>query len=213
MGTCFITPYERPMFLLPPAMKLGQGNIFKSECQEFCPQGGGGACLGCAWQGVMHGIGHAWQGACMAGGHAWQGGVCGRGMHGGGMHGRGGLCMVGGHVCGGGCACQGGCVWQILQDTVNEWAVHILLECILVFKIYWSTSVEVLWDYWYRSFRLLVMYALGLKTGGGSPCFHALLPAHNGFPRFTSGATPADLQVASMATEPFTSTYLHMYKH
>ena len=26
---------------LPPATKLGQGNIFRSVCQEFCPQGGG----------------------------------------------------------------------------------------------------------------------------------------------------------------------------
>ena len=43
------------------------------------------------------------------------GGVCGRGVcvAGGGMHGRG-------HA------------WQILQDTVNEQAVRILLECILV---------------------------------------------------------------------------------
>ena len=28
-------------FLLPPATKLGQGNIFRSVCQEFCPQRGG----------------------------------------------------------------------------------------------------------------------------------------------------------------------------
>ena len=27
--------------LLPPATKLGQGNIFRSVCQEFCSQGGG----------------------------------------------------------------------------------------------------------------------------------------------------------------------------
>ena len=26
--------------LLPAATKLGQGNIFTSVCQEFCPQGG-----------------------------------------------------------------------------------------------------------------------------------------------------------------------------
>ena len=25
---------------------------------------------------------------------------------------------------------------QILRDTVNEWAVHILLECILVFVLF-----------------------------------------------------------------------------
>ena len=55
----------------------------------------------------------------MAGGHVWWGD-----MHGGGMHGRGtcmaGACVVGGHD------------WQILRDTVNEQAVRILLECILV---------------------------------------------------------------------------------
>ena len=38
------------------------------------------------------------------------------------MHGRG-ACMV------------GGCAWQILRDMVNEWAVRILLECILVFPV------------------------------------------------------------------------------
>ena len=27
---------------LPPATKLGQGNIFRSVCQEFCPQLGDG---------------------------------------------------------------------------------------------------------------------------------------------------------------------------
>ena len=62
---------------------------------------------------------------------------------GGGMHGRGGMCGKGG-VCGRGWhAWQGGHVWQwvaymqhtpqqILRDTVNERAVRILLECILV---------------------------------------------------------------------------------
>ena len=32
--------------LLPAATKLGQGNIFRSMCQEFCPQGGVGLVLG-----------------------------------------------------------------------------------------------------------------------------------------------------------------------
>ena len=48
---------------LPPVTKLGQGNIFRSACQEFCPQGGG------AWQGSMCGKG----GMCGRG-HAWRGG-------------------------------------------------------------------------------------------------------------------------------------------
>ena len=76
---------QRATFL-PPATKLGQGNIFTSVCQEFCPLGGR------AWQGAcvvggMHSGGCAWQGACMAGGHVWQGE--------GDMHGRG-ACMAGG---------------------------------------------------------------------------------------------------------------------
>ena len=29
------------MYLLPPATKLGQGNSFRSVCQEFCWRGGG----------------------------------------------------------------------------------------------------------------------------------------------------------------------------
>ena len=90
---------------LPPATKLGQGNIFRSVCQEFCPQKGAYV----AW-------GHAWQGGC-----AWQGG----------MHGRR-VCVAGG------CAWQGGRAWQILRDTVNERAVRILLECILVITMFLS---------------------------------------------------------------------------
>ena len=79
----------------------------------------GGMCGGgYMWQWGMVGR-HVWQGVCMAGD------MCGReGMHGGrGMHGR-------------------GCAWhalppppQILRDTVNERAVRILLECILVYKV------------------------------------------------------------------------------
>ena len=42
----------------------------------------------------------------------------------GGMHGEG---FMPGGVCGGGYA------WQILRDMVNEQAVRILLECILVY--------------------------------------------------------------------------------
>ena len=48
-------------------------------------------------------------------GHGWQlAGVCGRGA----------------------CVAEGGRAWQILRDTVNERAVRILLECILVNSFY-----------------------------------------------------------------------------
>ena len=78
----------QPIFL-PPATKFGQGNIFRSVCQEFCPRGEGGR-GGRAWQGEC-----AWWVACVAGG-----------VNSGGR----------------------GRAWQ----TVNERAVCILLECILV---------------------------------------------------------------------------------
>ena len=91
----------------------------------------GGTCMvgACMAEEGMHGRGHAWlRRACMAGGvhgggHAWQGvcmpgGMCGRGvMHGGGGH-----------------------VWQILRDTVNERAVRILLECILILTCLWTSK-------------------------------------------------------------------------
>ena len=41
---CFLVTH-----LLPSTMKLQQGNIFRSVCQEVCPQGGGGVCLSACW--------------------------------------------------------------------------------------------------------------------------------------------------------------------
>ena len=110
--------------LLPAATKLQQGNIFTGICQSFCSYGGGVGVNGRgghAWQGAIHGKGggHVWWE-----GHAWQGGVHGRGVcMAGGMHGRG-MCMAGG-MC-------GRAPQQILRNTVNERAIRILLECILV---------------------------------------------------------------------------------
>ena len=87
-------------------------------CFYRCLSVHGGACMGGVWQGGVHD-----RGACVAGG----------------VHGRG--CVVAG-MCGRRSVCGEGCVWwgcawhacpqQILQDTVNEQAVRILLECILV---------------------------------------------------------------------------------
>ena len=63
-------------FLLPPATKLGQGNIFRSVCQQFCPRGGRAWLY---WGGVRGFIwgGHAWfysggmHGFIWGGGRAW----------------------------------------------------------------------------------------------------------------------------------------------
>ena len=70
LNPTYATPSE--MNLLPPATKLGQGNIFRSVCQKFCPQGAGHAWQGVHAQGGMHGRG-VWgvcvcrgRGACVA---------------------------------------------------------------------------------------------------------------------------------------------------
>ena len=108
-----------------------------------------GGMRGCQRACVVVGGLHGCQGACMVagGGPVWLPGV---GMCGcGGLHGCQGACMVaGGVLCGcqgwacvvvGGCmVAGGGPVWLpggmhvIRRDTVNERALCILLECILV---------------------------------------------------------------------------------
>ena len=82
---------------------------------------------GCVWWGVR-----SKRGLCMVGGCVGRG-THGRGacVAGGGIHGRRGRAWQEGR----GRACQ------ILQDTVNERAVRILLECILVYKGIFVTVV------------------------------------------------------------------------
>ena len=81
-------------------------------------------------------------GSCMvAGGHAWLCGVC---IIVGGVHGCRGCMVAGGHVwlwggrhawLRGACVVAGdGGVHGIRRDMVNERAVRILLECILVYS-------------------------------------------------------------------------------
>ena len=94
--------------------------IFSEACQEFCPARGDHAWQGCVC-GSMCGRRRLWQGV-----HAWQGE---------------GVCMAGGHVWWGGMHGRGR-AWQILRDTVNERAVRILLECILVV----SASESEMWQ-------------------------------------------------------------------
>ena len=65
--------------------------------------------------GVCVAGGHALQETCVAGGHAWQG-----------------TWVAGGKACVAGGMRDTHTPQQILRDTVNEQAVRILLECILV---------------------------------------------------------------------------------
>ena len=114
---------------LPPATKLGQGNIFRSVCQQFCPQGGA-ACV--VALGGMHGfIQGGVHGFIQGGVHGFIRGAC--------MVLFGGACVVlfsGGHAwfysAGGGARAWFFHFFRIQWDTVNERAVRILLECILV---------------------------------------------------------------------------------
>ena len=87
---------------LPAATKLGQGNIFRSVCQEFCPQGGG--------VGLVPGGSPIFWG--------------GRPIF------RGGWFPV--QFFGGLQFFWGVSKFSNFPDTVNERPVRILLECILV---------------------------------------------------------------------------------
>ena len=67
-NNCIVLFLCQLYLLLPPATKLGQGNVFTSICDSV--QGG----MSCMAGGGMHG-----RGACMAGGVCVVGGVCGWG--------------------------------------------------------------------------------------------------------------------------------------
>ena len=146
---------------LPPANEVA-GRLCFYRCLWFCPQGGGACVVapgGHVWllPGGMRGCsrgGHAWllpggMRGCSQGGHAWllPGGACvvapWGSMHSCSWRGMCGCCW-GGHAwllrgvhgcCWGACmVAPGGCVWDMTRygDTINERAVRILLECILV---------------------------------------------------------------------------------
>ena len=124
----YITLKCQSVFITARKRSLGQGNIFRSVCQEFCSQGwvcvvaGGGACVVAqggmhGFMGCMHGCWgacvvaggmHGCRGACVVvggcvvtEGHAWLLGVC--------MVAGGGACVVarGVHGCWGACVVQG----------------------------------------------------------------------------------------------------------
>ena len=76
---------KRNGLLLPPATKLGQGNVFTSVCDSVHRGGGVHGRRGHAWPGGVHDErGHAWQRGC-----AWQKGVRDEGV-----------CVMKGDVCG-----------------------------------------------------------------------------------------------------------------
>ena len=83
---------------------------------------------------------------------------------------------------------------------------HALLKCRLVcccFQQFFVRRTSV--QFWRATHTpgLLVTSVIGFKPGWIPS------PACNGFLRFTSSATPADLLVASMVAKPFWSIYLH----
>ena len=70
---------RRPLsFFTARKRSLGQGNIFISVCQEFCPRGGGGG-----WVRGVHGPGGCMvPGVCMVPGGPWSRGGLVLGVHG-----------------------------------------------------------------------------------------------------------------------------------
>ena len=73
-------------------------------------------------------------------------------------------------------------------------AVHSFL----FLKSFWRTHV-LFWDHWYPCFGILVTSPLGFKARVGSALFNFFCSSECNvhFPRFTSGATCADLLAAS----------------
>ena len=133
MKCLHVTKFSSSPKFRPISFYIGEKNFYRPQrsCgkvmfSQVCAKNSvyeRGACMA----GGMCGRGHAWQeghvwwcgmhgrGACVTVGHAWSGGFCVW---------QGEACMAGG-VCGRGCAFQE--KWQL------QWAVYILLECILVF--------------------------------------------------------------------------------
>ena len=131
------------VIFLPPATKLGQGNIFRSVCPHSV-QGGVRGCSGACVvaPGGMHGCSGGRGHGCSRGVHGCSrgGGMCGC-SGGGGMHGCSGRGMHG-------CSWGG---WDMTRygDTVNEWAVCMLLECILFTPVILFTGgvcLSACWD-------------------------------------------------------------------
>ena len=87
--------------------------------------------------------------------------------------------------------------------AVEKFATTQTLHC---FNFWWTSVlfVEPLISLFWVSGDLCP----GFRSQGGPPHLHASLTVHDGFLRFTSNATPADLLVASVAAKLFSSPYL-----
>ena len=95
------------------------------------------------------------------------------------------------------CHCRNRSAWELPRNSFDA-------VCFpgLFYKIC-GRHQSFWWYHWYPRF------GLGFKARV-DPCLHVSLPACNEFLRFTFGATPADLLVASMADEPF---LIHVLAH
>ena len=129
-GACMVA---RGHAWLPGGMHSCQGACMVAQGMCMVAVGGGGCVVArvCAW--LPGGMCGCW-GVCGCWGMCGCQGAC---MVAGGMHG------CGEHACCGGTCMVGGCAWlqggmhRTRRDTVNERAVRILLECILIFYIFY----------------------------------------------------------------------------
>ena len=100
--------------------------------------------------------------------------------------------------------------YLVFMESPNEvlkYTIH--RESIILYILIW-TSFFWRGGYWFSSYRHLVISVLSYKDSVDSllACFVSYM---QWIPQITSGATPADLFIASMAAKPFWSTYLHTW--
>ena len=143
------------MFLPPAKRSLGQDNVFTGVC--LSTRGiGFPACV----------TGHMTRGVCIQGGSTFR-----RGLPPGGL-------PLGWEVCiGGGAASRGG---GILRDTVNKWAVRILLQCILLYSIgsFISTDGHVSHDIDLECVLKIWIQSTYPYENGCSKCWHKAQEEH-----------------------------------
>ena len=129
-------PTPKSAIITPPTMKLGQGNIFRSVCQEFCPEGGH------VW--LLGGM-HEARGCMVARGSCVvAGGMCGWQ---GGMHGCQGVGMVAGGMCGcwGACMVAGGHAWLPERCVWLPGGMHGGQGVCMVARVAWLLGGTWLW--------------------------------------------------------------------